>query len=579
VTRERPTEPLPFDDEPCYEHDELVELVEFIEAARIQCRAVTGQSDFDGSDMLCPGTATARIEEQLHKLVAECTKCGRDLGEKAGDPQYSIPTDALIVRPMFDTGGPVLQHVDDYAHAIARAESPHHTVFIVGDTLSYIRDDGAVKSLKGKLLGMRLAQVTQTRTGKRYVDPPASIMQAIEQTAADLQWIPRLERVVTVPVFLNDGTLLDRPGYHEQSLTYYAPALEGVGVPDAVTEVDVKNAVQLLVDEYLGDIAFAGQADRANTIACMLLPFVRTLIGPTPLHVFDAPGMGHGKTQTLVSALLPGCGKVNPTSWSHSGAEQTKSLLSALRKAPSAMFIDNVTGTVQSETLEAMLTSPWGFYTNRVLGETRDITVPVHQTWAMSTNNGSMGNTGMARRVLWARIDAGTDDPDSRTGPTPGESWRHPGGLVEWGEAHRAELVNACLVICRWWFQNDAPEGVMPKGCTLGSFERYQGVIGGVLQWAGIEGFSANVKERRQLNDGRHEDTKLFQQLLDLFDENEFNAAQCLATGAAGEMSAKGFGQVLSSKVDVISGGLVLRKRFDESSKSGKYHIERRDSA
>ncbi len=223
---------------------------------------------------------------------------------------------------------------------------------------------------------------------------------------------------------------------------------------------------------------------------------------------------------------------------------------------------------------EAMLTSPWGTYTNRVLGESRIITVPVHQTWTMSTNNGRMGNTGMARRVVWVRIDAGTDDPDSRTGPAPGTTWRHPGGLIEWGEEHRGELVAACLVLCRWWFQNGAPNGTVPDNCTLGSFERWQQVVGGILQCAGIEGFCWNVHERRQLNDDRHEDTKLLRQLHDAFGDDWFNAAQCVEKELTGEMTSRCFGQVLSSKVGVISGGLVLRKSFDEASKTGQYMVE-----
>ena len=107
--------------------------------------------------------------------------------------------------------------------------------------------------------------------------------------------------------------------------------------------------------------------------------------------------------------------QIPSTSWSHSSAEQEKKLFSALRKAPTAVFIDNVEGRIESETLEAILTEESGYYDGRVLGASMNETVPVHQVWAMTSNNGVLC-TSMKRRALTIYIDAGVEHPMLATG-------------------------------------------------------------------------------------------------------------------------------------------------------------------
>ncbi len=514
----------------------------------------------------CYGVSEQKLHEQFGKVIVWCQKCGTDLGHVARE-KHKIPRSApLLVRPTINLTGANLQFAEDMLRALERAQTPHHHLFVVGSTYCVVKADGSVEQLNSMQLRTKLAEVMQVRTERgKLTDPPPTLVEAIKAVAREQAIMPRLERVVTVPVILSDGRVLDTPGYDAQSCTYYMPTVEGIEVPDTVTQADVDAAVQLLVEEYLGDFPFTSQADRANAIGYMILPFVRTLVGPTPIGFFGAPKPGHGKTKVCRAVLLPGCGLIPSTSWSHSSAELEKKLFAALRKAPVCVFIDNVEGRIESETLEAILTEESGYYDGRVLGASRSETVPVHQVWAMTSNNGVLG-TSMKRRALTIYIDAGVEHPMSRNGPTPDTKWRHP-DLIGWGMEHRAELANACLVLCRWWFQNGRPEPSLKQ--VMGSFERFQYVVGGILQCAGIEEFSDNFD---MANDDDSVETKqLFNQLYEQFGENWFTARQAVDAGIS-DLSARGFGAQLSNKRN--ADGLRLVKRDDGTSNAGQYRIE-----
>ncbi len=103
----------------------------------------------------------------------------------------------------------------------------------------------------------------------------------------------------------------------------------------------------------------------------------------------------------------------------------------------------------------------------------------------MTGNNVAM-NDEMARRSVRIRLDAGVEEPWHRQG------FRHD-SLLEWVDEHRGELVWAALVLVANWLARGA-EPFTER--TLGSFEPWARVIGGVLRDAGITGF---LQGRRQM--------------------------------------------------------------------------------
>ena len=88
----------------------------------------------------------------------------------------------------------------------------------------------------------------------------------------------------------------------------------------------------------------------------------------------------------------------------------------------------------------------------------------------------------LARRFVRIRLDPRVDRPWLR------EDFRHP-DLRSWVRNNRPELVRALLVLIQNWIAEGRP------ACrkTLGSFEGWASVIGGVLDAAEISGFLYNL--------------------------------------------------------------------------------------
>jgi hypothetical protein len=338
-----------------------------------------------------------------------------------------------------------------------------------------------------------LAQAARWYVGegseRRAADPPPGVAQVI-LSLGDYPAIPEVDRVVTAPVLLANGSITTTPGYYPAARLYYvsAPELDGLEIPDEVSEDDVRRALQLLRDELLGDFLFASEADVANALGLFLAFFVREEIdGPTPLHVIDAPTKGSGKGLLADCIAIPAIGREAPSRrWSSMEEERRKTLLGILREGTSVVKWDNVTGRIDSPALNMALTEP--IYSDRVMRTHDTPELPVRCIWLMTANNADVVGD-MTRRIVPIRIDPKTDRPHRRTGPGPGSEWRHP-LLRSWVRDHRADLVRAGLILIRNWEQQGKP---LARTRRMGSYESYEATLGGILETVGVRGFLDNL--------------------------------------------------------------------------------------
>ncbi len=241
---------------------------------------------------------------------------------------------------------------------------------------------------------------------------------------------------------------------------------------------DVDRAKRLILEELLGDFPFSGEADRTHAVGALLYPFVREIIdSPLPLHVVDAPTPGTGKGLLAQAIVLVSTGAY-PGVVSEKGdnEELRKTITALLLEGASAVVIDNVTRKLGQVSLAALLTART--WRDRLLGRSKTVEVPNRTLWIVTGNNVAM-NDEMARRSVRIRLDAGVEEPWHRQG------FRHD-PLLEWEDEHRGELVWAALVLVANWLARGA-EPFTER--TLGSFEPWARVVGGVLRDAGIEGF------------------------------------------------------------------------------------------
>jgi hypothetical protein len=165
-------------------------------------------------------------------------------------------------------------------------------------------------------------------------------------------------------------------------------------------------------------------------------------------------------------------------------AETRKNLTSRLRDGPSIIVIDNAEDTISSPALAACLTADT--WEDRLLGCSKMLSLPMRAAIIATGNNLRVGRD-MPRRCFYIRLDANEVQP-----------WRRDGfayRLPEHAIKNRGRIVSALLTMARAWLCAGCPRGDNP---TLGSFEEWCNVVGGVLQFAGLTGFLGNLEEMRR---------------------------------------------------------------------------------
>lgn len=300
--------------------------------------------------------------------------------------------------------------------------------------------------------------------------------------------LPKIDFVAEVPILTASGEILTKSGYHQAHQTYLKIGIEIPAVPENPTEGDVRQARDLLF-ETVCDFPFEGASDKAHALAAMILPFVRPRIkGPTPLHDFDAPTPGSGKSLLAEVMMMPFTGEeIRIDTLPHDEPEMGKKITSCLSQGRNIVALDNARGVVDSGKLAAVLTATT--WTDRILGSTRMIDCPNTAVWILTGNNVRMSGE-ITRRTIRCRLDPKVEHPEDRT------NFKHP-NLKEWIIESRPRLIHAVLVLVRHWQVQGSPG----PNDTLGSFEAWSHVVGGILTTADIPGFLGDRQKLREESD------------------------------------------------------------------------------
>ena len=319
--------------------------------------------------------------------------------------------------------------------------------------------------------------------------PPVATVKSVLATPDPA--LPVLTGIVNTPVFGRSGTLITEPGYHPDARLLYVPApgFAVQDIPKRPSGAEIAAARELICEDLFGDFPFTGEAERAHVVALLLLGFLRGMVdGPTPLHLIEKPTPGTGATLMVdaVATILTGTGASVMTE-GRDDEEWRKRVTAKLRQIPSMILIDNLRAKLDSSAVAAALTAP--FWEDRVLGQSEMTRLPIRCLWIATGNNPEFSNE-MARRLVRIRLDANVERPWQRGG------FRHP-DLMVWIRANRARIVAACLTLCQAWIAAGKPRGTK----TIGSYENWAQVIGGVLETAGIPGFLTNLEDMMAASD------------------------------------------------------------------------------
>lgn len=475
-----------------------------------------------------------------------------------------------MARVLIDLAQPLHARADAAIVALAESNDPERPgVMVRGNELVRMTERGELENFTVESLRDELSRVAQfeVRDGenRRPKDPPVEVVKVVlSRDSSAYEGIPKVERVVDVPVLGEDGELVTRPGYHSAGSLYYRPApdLEDVQPRDAGLTEDVEWAKSLLLDDLLGDFDFADDASRAHALGLMLLPFVREYIGSgsTPFHLVLAPDVGSGKTWLAQAALAPGCGTVAATPGTGSDEEWRKRITTMLLGGAPAVLLDNLTGLLDTGALAAALTTDR--WTDRLLGENREVNLPIRNAWVATGNNLRL-SPDMTRRAVAVFLEPS----DRKAADRQRKDFKHP-ELLEWASENRRALVEAALTLIEHWRLGPAQvvggysyartgEEVLEGQKTLGSYTRWAQVVGGVLMAADVPGFLGNRDRLEEQADDESREAREFLALLHAHAEEPMQtkdiAALCQYGGPLADVVPDGPADAVGSSPGVFN--------------------------
>lgn len=428
-------------------------------------------------------------------------------GNNALDPKEETETRAKV-HPLFQKKH-VINITDKPIHVLSEAaweaikeKNNPPELFVRNWRMTEIRvdSDGNAKllevtepGLKGRLdrCAMWMRWKKKDEFEEVPVFPPQTVVQ--DMLADANMPLPELLGITHAPIFAPNGKYSTTPGYNPDSKMYYinSDQVEIPEISEQPTSNEIIEALDLLINEVLIDFPFADQASRVHALSTILLPFCRPMIkGPTPLHLIDAPRRGTGKSLLARAIHMVATGMDAPMDQLPKNDEETdKKIVSILREGRPIVVLDNATGNIERDALNAVLTSTR--YSGRILSKSEMIDLPNNATWIMTGNNVNLDGD-IHRRVLWIRLDAKVARPYDRKD----EEFQHP-ELIEWIQDNRGQIIWAVLTLIQNWIAKGKP-GSKEK---LSSFESWSNVVGGILKAANVDGFLGNKEELFDLAD------------------------------------------------------------------------------
>lgn len=358
-------------------------------------------------------------------------------------------------------------------------------------------DDGPaqVRPVNDSTLASRISYTygvfRQTKRGSDYVCNPALFPRSAARLAVDVpDMMPHLRTlrgVVHSPVLRADGTVLSEPGYDDTTGLLYLPepGLIVPPVPEQPTGEQVADAAALL-GRMIDGFAFVSKHDRANFLGLLLTPLLRALAPPPyQLAAITAPQPGSGKTllASLARIIHGGVFRAELPLEEDELRKQITTIL--VHTTGPVVHFDNVSGTLRSSTIAALLTSAQ--WDDRKLGTNEMINARNDRLWMITGNNLSLGGD-LTRRTIWITIDPGVPDPHLRTDFAIEN-------LEQWTKDNRGPLLHALLTLARRWIAAGKP---MTRARGSDAYSRWIQITSAILATAGIEGEFAAAESARQ---------------------------------------------------------------------------------
>jgi len=351
--------------------------------------------------------------------------------------------------------------------------------------LDHVVDDEGVRRQAGAVILRPLSAERMTELMERSADWRALRnrpgmgpvwMPATPRTAYPLtllkrgRWqFPVIKAVVTAPTMALDGRVIQDPGYDAESGIYldFGPS-DFPRVPDKPTREDALSALTLF-GRPLREMPWNSGVDKSVAYSAGLTALVRSSLRAAPLHAFDAPTAGTGKSLCCdwVSVIKTGT-TAAAMSQGKNPEEDEKRLSSCLYAGDNLILLDNCALPIEGDFLCSMLTQE--VVQARILGQTKKVTLPSTALIIASGNNLSTRDD-MTRRVVKCRLDSHTERPDERV---------YDFNVKEETLRDRGLLAVAGLTVLRAYAVAGFPKVVTR---SMGSFEDWSKLVRSALVW------------------------------------------------------------------------------------------------
>jgi hypothetical protein len=310
-------------------------------------------------------------------------------------------------------------------------------------------------------------------------------------------------------------------------------------------------------------------------LAAVLTALVRRTLRSAPMHGVSAPTPGTGKTLAIQVVSMIAMGRpLTAMSQGASSEEDEKRIFSVLLQGDQIVCIDNVTRPIGGDALCTILTET--MWQSRILGESRNVSVATNVLFMPSGNNLTFAGD-MTRRALLCRMDAGVENPETRSFDMD---------LNTWVPAHRVRLVAAGLTILRAFVCAGRPG--LDKLQAFGGFNDWSNLVRGALVWLGEPDPCITMKHIAADDPVKAMLGEFVKAVHDTMGDRTFTAGELIKAGMEDAASSDlteiihavlpganhlTLGQWMKTNERKIVGGLSLRRIYDNHRKLWAYRV------
>lgn len=302
-----------------------------------------------------------------------------------------------------------------------------------------------------------------------------------------------LTGMVNCPVMRPDGSILEKPGYDDDTglfadfdkgqfpkIELDTSKIEGLGETDKNNKLLViAQDAWAIIKDALSEFPFKDGDEDGNgpnksvAIAAILTAVMRQCVPFAPLFAFSAPTPGTGKSALadLVAIIATGLAAA-AVNFSPDKVEMDKALFSILLEGAPVVLVDNIVGEINSPTWNIILSQ--GELQGRILGVSKMAKVSTNALWLATGNNMQLVGD-MTRRSLFCELDSGMERPAER---------KFNRNIYEWAKANRGELVKGALTILQAYQIAGRPCQDQLK--PMNGYDEWSAIVRGPIVWLGF---------------------------------------------------------------------------------------------